>query len=189
MLVLALAFFISLEKQLVERLLTAFSPQKYKEYLFSLWGRAKRKVSGWFISRIIGVIFVGSATYLVLRILDVKYAFILSLMAGFLDFVPIIGPIIAGAFITLFVALVSPLQAFFALVAFVIIQLLENNLLFPVLFKKFVGLPPALVLVALAVGGKLWGIVGAILAIPLAGVLFELLKDYLAKIKKRTAEA
>ncbi|MBZ9572592.1 AI-2E family transporter [Patescibacteria group bacterium] len=186
--IIFLAFFISLEKNLVERVLTAFSPSKYKEYLHGLWERSKQKVSGWFISRVIGALFVGSLTYLILRILNVEYALILSLMAGILDFIPIIGPLVAGLIIAFIVALTSLFQAGFVLVAFFIIQLLENNLLFPLLFKKFTGLPPVLVLVAFAIGAKLWGVLGAILAIPLAGVIFELLKDYLAKRKREIPE-
>lgn len=184
-----LAFFISLERNLVERVLAAFSPPRYKEYLRGLWERAKQKVSGWFISRVIGALFVGAFTYLILRVLNVEYAFILSLMAGILDFIPIVGPLVAGLIIAFIVALTSLFQAGFVLIAFFIIQLLENNLLFPLLFRKFTGLPPVLVLIAFAIGATLWGVLGAILAIPLAGVIFELLKDYLAKRKKETPES
>ena len=124
---------------------------------------------------------MGVSTYIVLRIFNVEYAFILSLLAGIFDFIPIIGPILAGLVITLVVALTSVFQAIFVLIALVIIQILEGNLLLPLLFKKFVGMPPALVLIALAVGGKLWGILGAILVIPLAVIIFEILRDYLEK--------
>lgn len=184
LLIIFLAFFISLEKNLIERILIALSPSRYKEYLNGLWKRSKQKVSGWFISRVIGALFVGTSTYLILRVLNVEYALILSLMAGILDFIPIVGPLIAGLIIAFIVALTSLFQAGFVLIAFFIIQLLENNLLFPLLFKKFTGLPPVLVLVAFAIGATLWGVLGAILAIPLAGVIFELLKDYLTKRKR-----
>lgn len=184
-LVLSLAFFISVERRFFERVLAAFSPAKHKEYIFTLWFRAKRKVSSWFITRIIGVLFVGAATYLVLTVLNVKYAFLLSLMAGLFDIVPIIGPSIAGVVIFLVVALTSLLQAVFAGGVFIIIQQLEGTLLFPLLFKKLGGLSPVLVLLALAVGGTVWGIAGAILAIPLAGVAFEILKDYLVKLRQQ----
>ena len=186
-LVIIMAFFVSIEKRFVERVLAAFCPEGKKEYVFHIWEKAKSKVSGWFITRIIGVLFVGSATFLTLSILNVRYAFLLALLAGILDFLPIVGPIVAGAFITILVALSSPLQALFVLVALILIQFLENNLIFPLLFKKFIGISPVLVLIALAVGGKLWGVTGAILAIPLAGVLFEVLKDYLAKTRQEKA--
>lgn len=183
-LVLAMSFFISLEKNFVERVLAAFAPTDSKESLFVLWGKAKQKVSGWFITRLIGVLFVGAATYIMLRVLGVEYALTLSIVAGLFDLVPIIGPTAAGLGLFFFISLTSLPQAVFALVAFAIIQLLENNLLFPMLFKKFTGMSPVLVLIALAIGGRMWGIAGAILAIPLAGVVFEVLKDYLAKLRK-----
>lgn len=184
-LVLAMSFFISVERKFLERVIGAFSPRRQKEHLFRLWHKAKKKVSSWFITRIIGMLFVGSATYLVLTILNVKYALILSLIAGLFDIVPIIGPAIAGIVIFFIVALSSVLQAAFAGVAFVIIQQLEGNVLFPLLFKKLGGLSPVLVLLALAIGGTVWGVAGAILAIPLAGVVFEILKDYLAKVRRQ----
>ena len=187
--IIFLAFFISLEKNFGERVLEAISLKSHKNYLLNLWQRSKQKVSGWFISRVIGALFVGSLTYLILRILNVEYAFMLSLMAGILDFIPIIGPLIAGVIIALIVSLTSLFQAAFVLIAFFIIQLLENNLLFPLMFKKLTGLPPVLVLVAFAIGAALWGVVGAILAIPLAGVFFEILKDYLAKRKREIPES
>jgi predicted PurR-regulated permease PerM len=70
-------------------------------------------------------------------------------------------------------------------VAFTLIQQIENSILTPILTKKFVGLSPALVLLSLAIGGKLWGLLGAILAVPLAGILFEFLKDFLNKKREK----
>jgi len=128
--------------------------------------------------------FVGVLTYFVLRVFNVNYAFILSLLVAIFDFVPMIGPILGGLIVTAIVALSSPIQALFVLIAFVIIQILESNLLLPLLFKKFIGIPPSLVLISLVVGGKLWGILGAILIIPLAGIIFEVLNDYLERSKK-----
>lgn len=183
-LVLGMAFFISLERGFVERVLGLFSPERHKEYLFKLWGRSKQKVSGWFLTRMIGVVFVGASTYIVLRILGVEYAFTLSLVAGMFDLVPIVGPMVAGLGIVLIVSLTSLPKAVFVGVIFIIIQQLEGNLLFPMLFKRFTGVSPVLVLLSLAVGGVLWGPAGAILAIPLGGVFFEVLKDYIKRIKK-----
>ncbi len=102
-------------------------------------------------------------------------------MAGILDIIPIIGPIIAGAIIMIFCALESWVKALFILVIFILIQQIEGNILTPILTKKFIGLPAVLVLVALMVGGRLWGVLGAILAIPLFGLVYEFLKDFLKK--------
>ncbi|MFH0739830.1 MAG: AI-2E family transporter [bacterium] len=180
-LVVAMAFFISLERHFVEKILSAFSPPQYKEYLFGLWRRSKKKVSGWFVTRLIGIAFVGVGMYVILMILNVKYAFILALIAGVLDLLPFIGPLVAGVALFSVVSLISFPQAVFVILAFFIIQQIENHILFPIIFKKLIGLSPVLVLVAFAIGGELWGAAGAILGIPLAGVVFEIVKDYLLK--------
>jgi len=183
--VIFLAFFISVEKRFVAKTLEALSPAHKQEYVLHIWLKAKKKVSGWFITRLVGVVFVASATFLVLKILNVKYALLLALIAGIFDFLPIVGPLLAGLLLGLVVGLNSFWQAIFVLIAFVIIQQLENNLIFPILFKKFLDISPVLVLIALAVGARLWGVAGAILAIPLAAVLYEIIKDYLRKTKEQ----
>ncbi|MFC1630258.1 AI-2E family transporter, partial [Patescibacteria group bacterium] len=63
-------------------------------------------------------------------------------------------------------------------------QQIENNILTPILTKKYVNIPPVLVLVSLVIGGKLLGFLGALLAIPLAGILFEFMKDFLKQRKE-----
>ena len=70
--------------------------------------------------------------------------------------------------------------------AFILIQQIENNILTPILAKRFVDIPPVLVLLSLVIGGELLGVLGAILAVPLGGILFELIRDFL---KKRREEA
>lgn len=186
--VLALAFFISLERKFIERLVALFFPSQHHEYMFSLWRRARKKVSGWFITRIIGVVFVGLCMLAILMIFNVKYSFLLALAAGLLDFLPIFGPLVAGILMFAVVSLNSLYQAIFVVIAFLVVQELENKLLFPLLFKKFIGISPVLVLVAFAVGQILWGFAGGVLAIPMAGVAHEIIKDYLVKIRKERGE-
>ena len=160
------------------------SPKKYEAYVMALWERSQTKVSGWFGSRVLVALFVGVAVFITLSLFNVKYAFVLALFAAVLDFIPVLGPIFAGAVIFSFVVLDSWLKALFVLIVFILIQQIEGNIISPVLTKKFVGLPPALVLLSLAVGAKLLGILGAVLAIPLAGILFEFLRDFLKKKKE-----
>ena len=69
-----------------------------------------------------------------------------------------------------------------------LIQQIEGNILTPLLTRKLIGLSPVVVLIALAIGGELWGMVGAILAIPIAGILFEFLRDFLKKRKEESAK-
>ena len=185
--VLSMALFVSLEERTIERGISFLFPKRDEALAFNLWRRSQKRVSGWFLSRIISSLFVGLLTYFTLLIFDVRYPVSLSVIAGITNFVPIVGPLIAGLLIAVVVGLDSPLRALFMVGAFTLIQQIENNVLTPLLSRRFVGLHPVLVLVALAVGGRLWGIMGAFLAVPLAGILFEFLHDFTER-KKKTEE-
>jgi predicted PurR-regulated permease PerM len=179
--VVTIAIFLSLEEKGVEKTLTFLFPKKYEVYVLNLWERCQKKVSGWFLGRILASVFVGGVSYFAFLILDVKYPLTLGLLAGVLNFIPVIGPIITGVLVFVIISLSSLLKAIFALVAFTLIQQLENNILTPLLTKRFVDISPVIVLISLVIGGELLGILGAILAIPLTGILSEFLKDFLAK--------
>lgn len=185
--VIATAFFLSLEERVAERALTFLFPKKYESTVLYIWQRCQKKVAGWFGARLIACLFVGIASYIVFLLFGVKYPFTLALFAGVFNFVPYIGPLVTGIFLVLLVAPLNHniLKTIFVLITFVIIQQIEGSILSPLLLKKIVGLPPALVIVSLVVGGKLWGILGAALIVPLAGILFEFLKEFLEKRKMR----
>lgn len=182
--IFAIAFFLSLEGKGIERAIGLLSPKKYEAYILNLWEKSQQKVVKWFGSRILSCLFVGLMAFLACYILKIKYAVSFGLLAGVLDIVPFIGPVIAGAIIVAFSALDSWLKASFILIAFILIQQIEGNILTPILTKKFIGIPAVLVLISLMIGAKLWGILGAILAIPLAGVIYEFLRDFLKKKKE-----
>jgi len=186
--IITMAIFISLEQKPIERMLSLFFPKNYEVYALNLWTRCQKKVSGWFLTRIIACLFVGGVSYIALLLFQTKYPLSLGLMAGVLNFIPVVGPIIAGALMFLIAFFDSLLKAIFVLIAFILIQQVENNILTPLLSKKFIGISPVLVLISLAVGGELWGLLGAVLAVPLAGILFEFLKEFLQKRKERKIE-
>ena len=185
--VISVAIFLSVEDQPIERVIRVLFPRKYEAFALDLWARSQRKVSGWFLSRIISSLFVVAATYFMLLLFEVRYPISLSLLAGILNFIPVIGSLIAGFLIVIVVAFDSVLQAVFVTLAFFLIQQVEGNVLMPLLSKKLVGLPPALVIIALAIGAQFWGVMGAVLAIPLTGILFEFLRDFLKKRKEENA--
>ncbi len=182
--IIFLSFFLSLESKFLERFLAKFSPKRYKARLFNFLPKAKKKISGWFVSRVAGMVFVGLLSFLLFQVAGLKYALILSLIFAVSDFIPILGPIVSTVLIFIIIAIDSFPQAIFILIGLFIIQQLEGNFLFPIIFNKIIGIPPYLVLISLVVGAELWGIFGAILAVPLAGIIFEFVKD-LQKFKQR----
>jgi len=185
--ILAVAIFLSLEEKTIEKSLSLLFPKKYEDYALSLWRKCQKKVSGWFLTRILTSLFVGIATFLALLLFKVDYPASLGLFAGALNFVPYLGPIITAILLFVIISLENVYKAVFVFVVFILIQQIENSILTPVLSKKIIGLSPVLVLMSLAIGGALWGFLGAILAVPLVGVLFEFLKDFLKKKKEEEA--
>jgi len=179
-----LAIFLSLEEKGIERVIRVFSAKKQEQEVLNLWKSCQAKVSGWFGAKILACLFVSILSYIALWLFKINYPFALALFAGITNIIPIVGPILAGVMIALIAALDSWLKAFLILIVFILIQQIEGNILTPILTKKFIGLPPALVLISLLIGGKLWGVLGAILAIPLAGIVFEFTRDYLKKRKE-----
>ena len=186
--IFAIAIFLSLEEKGVEKIISLLFPKKYEAHILNLWDRCQKKVSGWFGARILSSLFVGLMVFVACKILTIQYATTFGLLAGISNIIPIIGPIIAGAIIVIFTMLDSLSKAIFILIIFIIIQQIEGNILSPILTKRFIGMPAVLVLIALMIGGKLWGIMGAILAIPLFGILFEFLKDILQKRRVEKTE-
>lgn len=183
--ILTSAIFLSLEEKGIEKGLTLLFPKKYESYLLSIWERCQKRVSGWFLTRIIACLFVGIVSFIAFLLFNTPYPFTLGLLAGGLNFVPIVGPVITGILLFIIIAVENVSKAIFVLITFILIQQVENNILTPFLSKKFLGLSPVLVLMALVVGGMLFGFLGAILAIPLAGILFEFFKEFLEKKKEQ----
>ncbi len=181
--ILTIAFFLSLEDKAPERFLQILLPKKYEEQIVTLFERVQSKVAGWFGARVLSCIFVGAASFIVFYIFGVKYAFLLALISGTLNFVPYIGPLLTAILLILFMAVSSSswFTIIYVLITIIIIQEIENKLLTPLLMKKIINLPPVLVLTSLLIGAKLFGFLGIIFAVPIFGIIYEFIKEFLEK--------
>jgi predicted PurR-regulated permease PerM len=134
-----------------------------------------RRVFGLYIrgQLILGLI-VGALSAIAYLILGVPYAVFLGVLAGILELVPIVGPVVAGAAAAL-VALTQPFPlVLWVIVAAIVIQQIENNLLVPRISGEAVGLHPLAALLAVLIGVELAGLAGAIFAVPLTGLGWSL---------------
>lgn len=184
--ILAIAFFLSLEDNGPEKFLALVFPRKYESYVASLFDRIQTKVAYWFGARLLACLFVGVASCIVFYVFSVKYLFILALMAGILNFIPFIGPLISLLILALIVTVStgSWLTMFYVAIAFVLIQEIENKIITPMLMKKFLNIPPVLVLVSLLVGTHVFGFLGALFSVPIFGIIYEFTKEFLEKRKE-----
>lgn len=183
--IFSLAFFVSLEERGIERVLVLLTPKRYEGYVLNVFEKAQMKVAGWFGARILACVFVAIASFVVFFLLGVKYPFILALISGVLNFIPFIGPTITLAAAVLFVfSSGSWLLALYVAIALLIIQEIENKALTPLLMKKFIDLPPVLVLVSLLFGGVIFGFLGTLFSVPVFGIIYELSKEFFVRRKE-----
>lgn len=176
--VISIAAFISLEGGGIEKSLVLLFPKKDEKFLISLWERCRKTVGLWFLRSILSCAFVAAFSLIAFYILKIKYPISLSLLAGVLNFVPFIGAVFAGILIFLILAADSISKALLALIIFIIVQQIDNNVFTPLITKKLVKLSPALVLISLTVGARLFGLWGAILTVPLIGVIVTFAKGF-----------
>jgi predicted PurR-regulated permease PerM len=146
-----------------------------------LVNRMQDKIGLWLRGQIILSVIIFLLTYLGLSILGVKYALVLALVAGLTEFVPYLGPILAAIPAVFFAFTQDPMLAVFVIVLYYIIQLFENNFIVPQLMQKVVGLNPVVSIVVLLIGFKVGGIIGVILAIPVATAIGVFAKDIFQK--------
>jgi predicted PurR-regulated permease PerM len=182
--IFVLSIFMSLEEKEIIKGLKLITPKGFEEQVLERWDRSQHQVVAWFGSRILSCIAVAIMTFLLCVFLKIKFALALALLAGVLNIIPMVGPIIA-AIVLIGVALTTSLpKAIIAAIFTIVIQQIESNALTPILTKQMVGMSSVLVLISILVGGILGGMVGAILAIPIAGIIFEGIKDYFNHKKK-----
>lgn len=157
---------------------------RWRSWVFPLAEKIDGVLGGFIRGQLLVAFFIGVLSSIALLLLGVEYWLILGMMAGIGDLIPYIGPFL-GAIPAVFIALTTdPWKALWVIVAFLIIQQLEGNLISPKIVGHSVGLHPALIIFVLLVGGALWGLVGLLVAVPMAGVLRVLLEAILAWFKK-----
>lgn len=122
--------------------------------------------------------FIGIATFICTLILRMPNAATLGVIIGVTDLVPIIGPFLGGAMAFVMIVIEDPTKGLAFIILIVILQQIESNLVYPKLVGKEVGLPSLWTLVAITIGGSLFGVVGMWAFIPLASTIYALIKEY-----------
>jgi predicted PurR-regulated permease PerM len=175
---MVLIFLMLLQGPRIGAFLIELFPHERANHLRRVASDAARAVTGYMAGNLLISLIAGTAIYIWLRSLFIPFAFVLALWVAFADMIPLVGAIL-GAVPTIFVALVdSGTGAGIAtIIFFVVYQLFENHVLQTTIMAKAVHLNPLGVLLAVLVGVELAGLLGALLAIPIAGALQVIARD------------
>ncbi|NCN07067.1 AI-2E family transporter [Candidatus Falkowbacteria bacterium] len=177
--VAVLTFYLTVEEHAMKRVLRSLVPVKYQPYVTHLVNRIQEKIGMWLRGQLILSLIIFLLSWFGLTILGVKYALVLALFAGVTELIPYLGPFI-GAIPAIFIALTqAPILALFVLIVYVIIQQLENHVIVPKVMQKAVGLNPIITIISMMIGFKLAGVLGIVIAIPVATAISIALSDVL----------
>jgi predicted PurR-regulated permease PerM len=172
-----LAFYLLLDAENLVRTFVRLFPYTERPRVEDACRRVSRKISAWLGGELLLAATIGGSAALGLFLLGVPYFYVLALIAGVGEVVPIVGPILAAIPAVAVAFSVSPALAISVAVFFVLQQQLENHVLVPKIMERQVGVSPVGVIIALLVGGTLLGVLGAILAVPTVAILQVLFEE------------
>lgn len=175
-LVLAGAIFFAVDPALYRSSMLRLVPTDREAIIELACNDSARALGLWLQAQILSSIVVGILTYIGLSLLGVPSAAALAIIAAALDFIPFIGPVIAGIPAVLVAFSVNPSTALWTVGVYLVIQQIQGNILQPLIQKRSVDLSPAVLLFAVVAAGTLFGIVGVILSAPLTVVGFVLVQ-------------
>lgn len=177
--VLLLAYYWLEEGDMIMRRIVLRIRLEQREQVRELISEIETKIGGYFRGQLLLCLIIGVLSLLAFLLIGVPNALMLALISGVTEAIPILGPTLGAIPALLMTLSTNPVKAIWVLLAMVLIQSMENNLLVPRIMGKSVGVNPLLTLLSIAAFGLLFGFVGAILAIPLAAILQILLNRLL----------
>ncbi len=175
--VLVLAFYMVVEEDTAKKVFKNLAPIEYQPFLVQLLTKIQTKIGAWLRGQLLLGLIVGTTCFIGLSILGVKYALLLGIIAGLFEIVPYVGPTLSVIPAVLVGFTQSLVMGVIVLLMYLVVQQVENNILVPKIMQKVTGLNPIVSIVALLVGIKIGGLVGAILSIPIATMLSVILED------------
>jgi len=177
-----LTFYFLTDKNVVKNLVMYVAPNK--NMAAEMYSRIESKLRVWMRGQGIVMVLIGVITYIGLTLLGIEFALPLAVFAGFLEIVPFVGPTLSAIPAVLIAITDSPIKAISVLLMYFAIQQLEASIVVPRVMNRAVGLNPIIVILAVMIGSRILGPVGAILSIPLAAMItigYDEYKTYSAK--------
>lgn len=176
--IMVITFYLLLERRNLNSYLTFLLGESSGQNVIAVIKKIEERLGVWVRGQITLLFTIGILTYIGLTLLNIPFALPLAILAGILEIIPTIGPILSAIPAVLVSFAVSPFHPLFTTVLYFIIQQLENQVVVPYVMSRVVGLPPLITILAILVGVKLAGIGGAILAVPIVVTIEAVLTAY-----------
>ncbi len=179
---LILSIYILAKKESLGRqlrsVLYALIPENRADTIVRLSRISSSTFKNFFSSQVLEALILGFLTFVTNSLFRFPYAFLISVIITVLALVPIFGAIIGAALGMMLIAIVNPLQALLFLAVNIVVQQIENNVIYPRTVGGSIGLPAMWVMVATIVGGNYAGVMGILITIPLVSIVYVLFRTY-----------
>jgi predicted PurR-regulated permease PerM len=172
-----ITFYLLMERKNLGKYLTILFNDDGQERASRFIEKLEKRLGSWVRAQIFLMVIIGAFSYVGLRLLEIDFALPLAVLAGFLEVIPNIGPTLAAVPAVVFGLTISPLYGLAVTALYILIQQVENAIIVPKVMEKGLGINPLLVIITLAIGLKLGGILGMILAIPAFLLIQEILVE------------
>lgn len=185
--IFALTFYALVDSDGIRSWIASIIPYGQKDRLQQTITKISAKLGDWLRGQLILMLTIGVVDGTILAILGVPYALTLGLLSGLLEIIPVIGPIVAAvtAILIAFISGVAIWKIVAILIAYIVVQQLENNILVPKIMQRAIGLSPIFIIIAILIGSRLLGLGGAMLAVPVAAGIQVLIEEYLPQLKSQ----
>ena len=171
-----LAIYLATEPRFYADGFSKLFPKSMRPRIYEILAEIGDTLSWWLIGKVASMVFIGLLTWIGLYILGVPLSLTLGLIAGLLSFIPNFGPIFSAVPAILLGFIDSPIKALYVLILFIIVQIIESNVVTPMIERRTVEMPPALTVIAQLALGILIGGLGLVLATPLLVVVMVLVQ-------------
>ena len=183
------SIFVLLYKDMLKtngtKIMYALLKEDRADYLNKVFSLSYNTFKDYIYSRLISVVTLSALTFVGMFIMRMPNAGVISIFIGVSDMIPIFGPIAGAGLSAVIIFLESPVKALIFLVYDVVIQQIQENIIYPAIAGEKIGLPAVWVLASITIGGSLFGIWGMLVSIPVASIIYTLFHEY---IDKRLAE-
>lgn len=171
LMVLVLTFYMTVYEKDLKSFINSITPKVHQKYVNALIHEMKHRMGFWLRGQLILSVIIFFLTFIGLSILGIKYALILALVAGIFEIVPFIGPLLSAIPAIFFGFTQGTTEGILVAILYLVVQQVENNIIVPKVMGKSTGMNPLVVMLSILAGAQLYGIVGALLAVPVATAL------------------
>lgn len=180
-----LTFYFLVDKEFFKSKIKEAIPYKHKDEVLNLAGKIDESISLFLRGRLLMAAFVGVSTSIFLMIMGIDFAIVIGFITMIADIIPYIGPFLGFMPAVIFAFIASPIKALWVGLFFIIIQWVENNIVGPKILGDSTGMHPLTILLAIIVGGAVFGVMGMIISVPLISILKIFYFHFRDKLRER----